>query len=681
MGAAAEHGADTPSRKWENVSLRPSLRRFSASSPGNTAGGSLPSEALGMRATATYHLGHGPGRCAGTPDITLPHIRGGAIDMGRVPLVSSSQGFDAEGDTPAPGPPMSGLEPAPHRLGPLRNLFNRIGLHRSSREEKSASEGARPASSARRPELSRLVMPAARKSGLVLNEASPPVSPVVSPEEDPFAQAAPPRTASPRIRSPYVPPRHAWSAAQAAADAAAAVPGAKEPVDVPYSSAAAELPPLPAGVQPSPPPSLASASSLAWSSSSSSSHTEHALQTRPSRTWFWEMFARKLPARVRRSTQEVLSSPSKTRAHSTPRLAGASFAPHMFKLALLGLTFVVATLVLGALLSTLPLRLPAHLADLTLTEIRDMCAELQRYSRSSSSAMMHVFFVLSTLFTWKQTFCVPGSLIMNIVYGAMYGAYAGSVYASLLTALGGVLCYLISAPFSELVGVVPGLAKPLGSMRAALARASTAPKEDEDNGTERQPGGKKNIWSYLMVLRLLPIVPYGAMNIACGVLGVPLLPYAVTLGVGSIPWNFVTTQVGEILQDIVSALQLGATRAYEAASTDAEAAHTTSAMASSRSGTLLSSGALTVLMERVWTLDMIIKLTLLSFASLLPLLLNRWLRAYRDDSAAAEEACADGLGPALPERDARGSFDARPESPVQHGKARVHRLSAVMLDS
>ena len=143
--------------------------------------------------------------------------------------------------------------------------------------------------------------------------------------------------------------------------------------------------------------------------------------------------------------------------------------------------------------------MPKHLAQLTLTEIRDVCAQLREYARHDERAMVHVFFVLSALFTWKQAFCVPGSLIMNIVFGAMYGSYLGCAFASVLTALGGVLCYLLAAPFSEVMALLPGIAKPLNSMRKVLQSMQHAGEMSRATG-RHGPTKSQNLWSYFCLL-------------------------------------------------------------------------------------------------------------------------------------------------------------------------------------
>ena len=315
---------------------------------------------------------------------------------------------------------------------------------------------------------------------------------------------------------------------------------------------------------------------------------------------------------------------------SSQSITWEKIAPHAAKVVLLGITFLLATFMLGLAMSTLPLHMPTHLAQLTLSEIRDMCQNLRDYAASSNGAMIHVFLVLTLFFCWKQAFCVPGSLITNIIYGAMYGSYAGSLFASIFTAVGGIMCYFLAAPFADVVTLLPSLSKPLHSMRLALHKVHQQEGPTSlDGGVSHVSRGSQSggdLWSYLLFLRLLPIVPYGMMNISCGVLGVPLLPYAITLGIGSVPWNFCTAQVGELLQDVATAIQESA-RVSAANSPDGLAAP------SSKEASLLASGTLSVLLEHLWTWDMIIKLLLLSVASTLPIVLQRFFGSRKTHSS------------------------------------------------
>ncbi|PKI82786.1 hypothetical protein MVES1_003741 [Malassezia vespertilionis] len=515
------------------------------------------------------------------------------------------------------------------RFASLRNIFTKINpaqsVHNSSRAV--VHKFAKNASPSR---STQLIMPSARKGAMsILNDNSPPLSPVYDEygsDGESEIRTISSTTSSPFPRQHYM-PRHAWSAAQAAADAAAAdaspvlfesphFVSEKQLGKAPESwLSTAEPMALPTMHRMNSPSGRSStAPSLTWSADDDSLHGLRHGNGRVSalfRLYYFFM------AKMRTSTLRA-------DVHSTTQsFSFAALAPHVWKLALLALTFVVATGFLGVCLSTLPLHLPTHLTQLTLTEIRDMCEALSAYARSSRSASLHVFVVLSIFFTWKQAFCVPGSLITNIVFGAMYGAYAGAFFACIFTAVGGVLCYLLSVPIANVVLLVPGIAKPLHSMRRALASTMSTSR---GGGARNIP---RNLWSYLLFLRLLPIVPYGMMNIACGVLGVPLLPYALTLFVGSLPWNFCTAQIGEILQDVVSAIQ---TQVHIVSSSAMVADTHEATTATTGPDSFLASGTLSVIVERIWTVDMMVKLALLSLASALPIVLQRYFGKKEEET-------------------------------------------------
>lgn len=465
-----------------------------------------------------------------------------------------------------------------------------------------------------------LVMPSARRaSGMILNDCSPPLSPVNG--------ERPPKSSGTMQEFTRFPPFYSQDQTDSPQQQMVEFNGAgadttkhETPWSDLWSSSRSRLP--------SPPSSLDSvAPSLSWSLSSrdeegiSPDIESKSLLPHLGMNRLWSFFSSSRASQARADIDPC------SRSFSWDMLA-----PHAIKVVLLGLLFLGATFVLGLCLSTLPLHFPTHLTSLTLSEMRDMCQSLRTYASSSYGAMIHVFLVLTTFFVWKQAFCVPGSLITNIIYGAMYGAYAGALFASIFTAVGGVLCYLLAAPFADVVTIFPKLSRPLQSMRVALQKVSTNHETVVTSNDRKQ---KNNLWTYLLFLRLLPIVPYGMMNIACGVLAVPLLPYAVTMAIGSIPWNFCTAQVGDILQDVATAIQQ---------STAASSIQAGATVASSSGGSsMLASGTLTILFERIWTWDMMIKLVLLSVASALPLFLQRYFDSRKlHDHDASEEEGANG---------------------------------------
>jgi hypothetical protein len=347
--------------------------------------------------------------------------------------------------------------------------------------------------------------------------------------------------------------------------------------------------------------------------------------------------------------------------------------------------FVSATLVVFLLLTTLPLRMPSHgLTQLSLAEIRDICLSLRDYATSTPRAYHHTLFVLCLFYTYKQAFNVPGSIISNVVFGALFGVWKATFWLSVFTAIGGCGAAVMSALVAPLVLKLPGMHKAVAMMRKALGnknlgRTGRAPVAGSHPMRRRSPNasrsgtpatpqrahsphpshkhkplhsssqksdGKGNLFSILLLLRLLPFTPYGMMNIACGILNVPLLPFAATLAMGSVPWNAVTAQLGEILVEVVAAIpgesSLGedyASSATLAEQLDAGGFHDAprpsangSAAASTKSRLLTSAahkagGGIKVLLAKIWTKEMIFKLIGLSLLSITPVLLGRWWKA------------------------------------------------------
>lgn len=352
--------------------------------------------------------------------------------------------------------------------------------------------------------------------------------------------------------------------------------------------------------------------------------------------------------------------------------------PHVPALFFLLTAFVGSTICILLALSTLPLKLPNHITDLTLNEIREMSLSLREYSRSSNKAFAHTLIVLGTFFTWKQAFTVPGSIIMNVVFGAMYGTLMGTLYTSFLTAVGGMLCYILMAPIGPFISAMPGLNKGLQKMRKALQGSmpmdnnasqpiaststldvngelsSTRPRQHprafwlesrperksstmikaDKQGKGTKSKSKNSLWSYLLVLRLLPVVPYGLMNIACSVLRVPLLPYTVTLGLGSIPWNACTVQVGDLLAEVASALPVVTASVADQMDSGGFSPVGTTQSPVAQSG-------MRAISEKIWNKEMMFKLVLMSLVSLAPMLIQRFIK--RNEEETEEETEEEGL--------------------------------------
>jgi hypothetical protein len=223
-------------------------------------------------------------------------------------------------------------------------------------------------------------------------------------------------------------------------------------------------------------------------------------------------------------------------ALGTPEQAG--FHSLIQPIVLLAAIFIASTVVVVTAVSTVPtLAIPHDLAG-----VLEQGVALKRYSSGSANASFHILGVLTLLFVYKQAFSsecppnrvgpeltigpVPGSLLTNILFGSLYGVFWSTILTSILTAVGSLACYFMAYKTSPLVRYA--LPKPLAFLEKNIESRTKNPAD---------------LFSYLLLMRLFPLLPYAALNIAGGVLAVPASPFFWTLVLGSIPYNMVTTQM------------------------------------------------------------------------------------------------------------------------------------------
>ncbi|XP_012430916.2 transmembrane protein 41A isoform X2 [Taeniopygia guttata] len=87
------------------------------------------------------------------------------------------------------------------------------------------------------------------------------------------------------------------------------------------------------------------------------------------------------------------------------------------------------------------LRFPAD-----LEELRDLAEALRDYERQHRGAALALF---CGAYLYKQSFAIPGSSLLNVLAGALFGPWMGLVLCSVLTSVGATLCYLLSAAFGK----------------------------------------------------------------------------------------------------------------------------------------------------------------------------------------------------------------------------------------
>ncbi|XP_063264693.1 transmembrane protein 41A isoform X2 [Prinia subflava] len=141
------------------------------------------------------------------------------------------------------------------------------------------------------------------------------------------------------------------------------------------------------------------------------------------------------------------------------------------------------------------LRFPAD-----LEELRDLAEALRDYERQHRGAALALF---CGAYLYKQSFAIPGSSLLNVLAGALFGPWMGLVLCSVLTSVGATLCYLLSAAFGKqlIVHFFPE--------KVALLQGKV-----EEN--------RSCLFFFLLFLRLFPMTPNWFLNLSAPILNIPI---------------------------------------------------------------------------------------------------------------------------------------------------------------
>ncbi len=155
----------------------------------------------------------------------------------------------------------------------------------------------------------------------------------------------------------------------------------------------------------------------------------------------------------------------------------------------------------------------------SLTALQENHDALTAYVQGHAALASAIFV---TAYAVAVAFSIPGAVLLTISGGVMFGVIWGSVLV-VSGATAGAICIFLAARTA--------LAEPLRRRAGAwLLRL--------------EGGFRRNAFSYLLTLRLVPVVPFWLVNIVPGLLGVPLRTYALTTFLGIIPGTVVYVSLG-----------------------------------------------------------------------------------------------------------------------------------------
>lgn len=166
----------------------------------------------------------------------------------------------------------------------------------------------------------------------------------------------------------------------------------------------------------------------------------------------------------------------------------------------------------------------------SLESLKNLSHKLNGYQENHPAYVLTLF---SSAYVFKQTFAIPGSVFLNVLAGAIFGFSQAFFLCCFLTATGASLCFFL-ARFVGKDLAIKFFPDKIKSFRQKLSE------------------NKSQLPFYLLFLRLFPMSPNWALNMACGVLGVSAPLFFLTVLFGLMPYNYMCVQSGIILSEIQS---------------------------------------------------------------------------------------------------------------------------------
>lgn len=170
----------------------------------------------------------------------------------------------------------------------------------------------------------------------------------------------------------------------------------------------------------------------------------------------------------------------------------------------------------------------------TLNELKTVSVELKEYKNEKPVQVLVLF---CSAYLYKQTFAMPGSVMLNVLGGALYGTQTGLPLVCFLRALGSTFCFCLSKAFIRYLI--------LNYFPLVLLKMN-----------DNVECYKYNFLYLFLGLRFLPYLPGWLIDIVSPHTGISTLHHFFTVLVGTLPFNYVCVETGAILAYLGSLKEL-----------------------------------------------------------------------------------------------------------------------------
>jgi uncharacterized membrane protein YdjX (TVP38/TMEM64 family) len=153
----------------------------------------------------------------------------------------------------------------------------------------------------------------------------------------------------------------------------------------------------------------------------------------------------------------------------------------------------------------------------------------QRLTEFVAAHAVQAAFIYLALYIMFVALSLPGALWLTVAAGFLFGAVIGAILSVIAATIGATVLFLATKTS-------------LGDALHAYAGPWLAKVER---------GFADNQWSYLLMMRLFPAIPFWIANLVPAFLGVPLSVFVITTFVGIIPATVIFSTIGASLGSLL----------------------------------------------------------------------------------------------------------------------------------
>ena len=164
----------------------------------------------------------------------------------------------------------------------------------------------------------------------------------------------------------------------------------------------------------------------------------------------------------------------------------------------------------------------------TLDKLQDNRAQLKDWVQQHRTEAALIFIAAYIVVAAAS---LPAGAVLSVTGGFLFGSVFGAAWIVIGATIGATILFLIARST---------LGEPLRQ------RFSGSIKTMEE-------GFRRNAFSYMLILRLVPLFPFWLVNLAPAFLGVSLATFVLTTAIGIIPGAFVFASIGNGLNALVDA--------------------------------------------------------------------------------------------------------------------------------